>query len=143
MSKKLRSELDALKERIDGPTAKKLNIQLLKRIILRIETFSTECKDCTGYITELENHLKTLEPHKVKDHNGKINKIKTHLQKEHNLLPEGYYLSMYMSLGVSFGLMLGLLFSRNIALGLPLGMSAGVAIGAGMDADAKKKGKTI
>ncbi|WP_234028562.1 hypothetical protein [Lentibacillus sp. Marseille-P4043] len=69
----------------------------------------------------------------------------SNLQKKHKLVEEGYYLGIFMSLGLSLGVVFGLTVLDIGLLGLPIGvgMCIGLAIGSGMDADAKKRGKTI
>ncbi|WP_407270348.1 hypothetical protein [Radiobacillus sp. PE A8.2] len=135
---------------VNDQTAKKLGLDQCERIITRLDHFSVECHHCQQYLNELESHIKQLKdntaPNKadVKVHTQKIAGIIAHLQKQHKIVTEGYYLGIYMSLGTSLGLVFGLLlFPDNFALGLPIGIGTGVAIGAGLDADAKKKGLTL
>ena len=137
-----------LNDEIDNKQAKTLDLDLLKRIIIRLQSF--DCNECTNYLSEmnefvnyLNGNINSLEKQKLKEFWKTIEEIKTHLQKEHGLVPEGYYQSIYMSLGMSIGLLFGLTIFDNLAMGLPIGMSIGLAIGAGIDADYKKKGKTI
>jgi hypothetical protein len=94
-------------------------------------------------ITQLSIVKGQLSNEDFKSYKSLITKITDHLQKTHKLLSEDYYISIYMSIGMSLGLLFGMLVFDNIALGLPIGMSLGIAIGAGIDADNKKKGKTI
>jgi hypothetical protein len=101
-------------------------------------------------MNELESHINEIKAKSgqlsnedFKKHNLIINSIKAHMQKAHNIVSEGYYMSFYMSLGVCFSFIFGMLVFDNIAMGVPMGMLFGLAIGNGMDADAKKKGKTL
>src|SRR5690606_1667397 len=96
-------------------------------------------------ITALQQSEQPLESSAAKDLSSKLNEIKSYLQKQHKLIPEGFYMSVYMPLGTSLGLVFGLaLFDfDNIALGLPIGLCLGIAVGTSLDADAKKKGKSI
>jgi F0F1-type ATP synthase assembly protein I len=141
-------KIDGLNDEIDDKQAKTLELDLLKRITIRLHSF--DCTECANYLSEmceyidyLDENKNSLEKQKLKDYRKIIEEIKTHLQKEHGLIPEGYYLSIYMSIGMSIGLVFGLTVFDNLAMGLPIGMSIGLAIGAGIDADYKKKGKTI
>ncbi|MBH1940625.1 hypothetical protein I5677_06965 [Mobilitalea sibirica] len=129
---------------------KPLNVDLLERITQRLIEFSDNCDECTNFITDLTDLLNDIiykqEPLDKKDFmrfQSKLKVITQHMEKEHNLLPDGHYISMYLPLGISFGLIFGLILFDNISMGLPLGVAFGLIIGSSMDADAKKKGKTI
>ena len=72
--------------------------------------------------------------------------ILSYLQKQHNLVPEGYYSTLWMTLGISaFGLPFGVVLyaltdnSAFIAVGLPLGIAFGFAFGAFLDRKAEKE----
>ncbi|HSQ87815.1 hypothetical protein [Romboutsia sp.] len=147
---KLINNLEELKQEIGDKNTKLFNLILLERIIKRLISFNYNCKECKKYTIDLNNHINKLkEKHgqfnkrDFKEHKSKINGIISHLQKEHKLVTEGYYVGIYMSMGISLGLVFGLLLFDNIALGLPIGLSIGVAIGSSKDADAKKKGLII
>lgn len=141
-------KIEEIKVQIDGKRAKALELDLLIRIASRLQSF--DCAECTSHLANLEEYVRYLhenvnamDDQEVKKHQKKMGEIKTHLQKKHGLVEEGYYLSIYMSLGMSIGLVFGLTIFDNLALGLPIGMAIGVAVGSGMDADNKKKGKTL
>jgi hypothetical protein len=146
---RLLDEVRGLKEH---PDAKLLDASKLERIVSRLNAFSRAetCESCKSLLEEAEERIGKLAVHRnalPKDEHKAYRKwvgtLTTHLQQRHKLVPEGFYLAIYMSIGLSIGLSFGLTIFENIALGLPIGMSIGVAIGAGLDADAKKKGKTI
>lgn len=145
---KLLKTLDRLMLELDDKQVKSLELDMLKRIAIRLQSF--ECSECEDnlprlgeYVRYLDENRDSLDKKELKEYRKNIELIKAHLQKEHGLVPEGYYMSIYMSLGMSIGLVFGMLVFDNLALGLPIGMSTGLAIGAGIDADYKKKGKTI
>jgi hypothetical protein len=54
-----------------------------------------------------------------------ITYIISHLQKEHKLIAEGYYLAIFMSIGLSMGVAFGLTIFDNIGLGIPIGIVSG------------------
>lgn len=69
------------------------------------------------------------------------------LQKDHKIVPKGYYTTMWMALGMSaFGIPMGAAFGAAtdnmglLGIGIPIGMSLGIAIGAQKDAQAAKNG---
>ena len=147
---KLMEELSEFKANIDDKLAKNLDLELLERMVKRLNSFSQECEECNRKLSELERHISDLRSRNgqlskedFKQHNIILNNVKEHMQKAHNLVTEGYYMSVYMSLGMGMGLLFGMLLFDNIALGLPVGMSLGMAIGSGMDGEAKKKGRVL
>ena len=149
-AEKLLRDLEELKAGLDVKTVKSLNLELHERIIKRADSFSHECEECNKTLKELEEHINKLkvkqgsfDKNDFKENNAKMNNIISHLQKGHKLITEGTYLGTYMCLGISIGMVFGLTLFKNIALGMPIGMCLGIALGSSMDADAKKKGKTI
>lgn len=147
---------ERLKERIlrlqEHPDAKRLDAAKLERITIRMESFSRNdrCGTCETLLSEADERVGTLAERseatgkdELKSYRRWLGTATAHLQQKHQLVPEGTYLAIYMSMGLSIGLVFGLTIFDNAALGMPIGMSIGLAIGAGLDADAKKKGKTI
>jgi hypothetical protein len=146
----LNRDLREFTDIIDSQKAKQLDLEMFNRIIKRLHSFSQECEECNIHLNDLSVHIKELKNRSAqlddrdfKNHKTKINNIISHLQNKHHLVTEGHYLSIYMSFGMSIGLLFGMLIFDNLALGLPLGTALGIAIGSGVDADAKKKGKTL
>ncbi|WP_246050003.1 hypothetical protein [Aquibacillus sediminis] len=146
MCKKLLAEL---KETIDNKTASNLELDKLERITERLELLETDCTTCEQHLTALQTYIRTLinkqgqfEKQTIKQHKQKLQKITTHLQKQHQLVPDGYYLTMGLAFGTSLGVVFGAALN-NIAIGISLGISIGVAIGISLDGDAKKKGNVI
>ncbi|OEF97168.1 hypothetical protein [Desulfuribacillus alkaliarsenatis] len=144
------TDLDEIKKRVGEKQAKALDIEQLERVIKRLASFADVCKECETHLGDLKLEIEQLtqrqeqfEKLMFKELLHKKNGAIAHLQKEHKLVTENYYMSIYMSIGMSFGLIFGMLLLDNLALGLPIGLSIGLAIGVGMDADAKKKGLTI
>lgn len=151
-AEKIIEMVNAIKENVDQKVSKELELDKCVRIIKRLDSFATSsnCKKCEHHLTELEDYflrlkdtLTILTKDVLKEHRKLINNIISHLEKEHKLISEGYYLGIYMSIGISLGFVFGLVTFDNIALGLPIGMCIGIGIGAGLDADAKKKGRII
>lgn len=147
---KIKATINELR-RIDN---KKINTVLdlnkCERVIDKLGTLANDCQECEQQLVEFEKHYNhileknnQLQESDYKLHKKLIRAAYSHLQKNHKLLPDGYYLSLFISVGMSIGVMFGLTIFDNIALGLPIGMCMGIAIGSGLDADAKKNGKTI
>lgn len=149
-SVQLLNDLAELKNEIGDTKAKQLNLDILERVIHRMDSYSSDCTICNSFLIEQQGHIRVLkqqqrQPEGInsKEHHRKTRGILPHLKQAHQLVNAGFYTGMYMSLGISVGLMLGLLLFDNIALGLPIGLGTGLAIGASMDAKAKKNGKVI
>ena len=147
---KLIGEIEVLENSYPENLRKKLNFDLLKRIIVRLGSFSSDCQGCLKMKLLFEEHLSRigqtpgdLSSVNLKLQKAYINQAIAHLQKAHKLVTSDYYTGLYMSLGISLGLVLGMAVFDNIALGLPIGIGVGIAIGAAMDADAKKNGRVI
>jgi hypothetical protein len=128
----------------------KLELDKWERIVNRLASYSTSCKECREHLAEVETHFNQFQTNRfaieaidLKTHKQLTHQMVSHLQKKHNLVTEGYYLAIFMSIGLSLGVSFGLTIFDNIGLGIPIGMGIGVAIGAGLEADAKKKGRTI
>jgi hypothetical protein len=69
------------------------------------------------------------------------------LEKDHKIVPKGYYQTLWLALGMSiFGVPMGMAFGAaigNIAMfgiGIPIGMAIGIAVGSQKDAAAAKNG---
>jgi hypothetical protein len=142
--------LRELRGTVSKPISKRLDLDKSERVVEKLGSFSSNCKDCQQQLLELMNYLILIKENmdriddtKLKQYKQLINHIISHLQKKHKLIQEGYYLGIFMSLGMSLGIVFGITVFDNFGLGIPIGMCMGLAIGAGMDADAKKKGKTI
>jgi len=72
------------------------------------------------------------------------------LEKEHKIVPKGYYRTIWMAIGMSaFGIPFGTAFGAAIGnmamlgMGIPIGMAIGIAIGSQKDAQAAKNGRQL
>jgi hypothetical protein len=150
MVDKLLNELGKLKEGLGEKQVKQLNLNLLERAINRMVSYSKDCKECEKFLTGLNDHIKNLKKKNgqfakedIKEHRRQLDLMISHLQKDHKLVTQGYYISTYMLMGSGVGLIFGLISFNNPGIGLPIGLCLGLAIGAALDAAAKKKGQTI
>lgn len=135
--------------------ARKLELPKLERLVARLVEFcgcpgGSRCPVCQEYVVKLAALLQglterfdQLERSDYKALSSSTQEITNHLVKEHQLIPEGYYIGIYMALGLSLGLIFGMTIFDKMPVGLAIGLSLGVAIGAGLDGDAKKKGRVI
>ncbi|MGI6366235.1 MAG: hypothetical protein ACOX2G_11015 [Bacillota bacterium] len=144
----LQENYNLLQEVSDEKKYRLLFNKKLGRVIERLGAFS-QCPECKQYMSELNEALVEiisqgkLERIAAKQLNAKIHAVIKHLERAHQLLPEGTYMVTFMSLGLSLGIVFGLLVLDNVGLGIPFGLGLGIAIGAALDADAKKKGKVL
>jgi hypothetical protein len=147
-TQKILEQLDAIEKNIAEKRIKKMKLPFAKRIIKRLNEFSKTCNACEVRLHDFSIVIEKLShgsnQEMDKELNTLINDATTHLQKEHNLVPENHYTNTYMSYGVALGLVFGGGFSQLInqnafiGIGLPIGIGIGLAIGSKLDADAKK-----
>jgi len=141
--------IDQLKDTLGEKDYKKYKLDLLRCVAERIAEFSPECGQCRIFQQDIStltqdvgNTIQTADKVRRKAHARTIDRIVDHLQKQHKLVTEGYYLGMWMGIGLALGLPTGIPLG-NISLGLPIGLCIGVAIGTSLDAKAKKEGRVI
>lgn len=142
-------ELEKIKGKLEQKQSKKLELDLMEKLVNKLLLLSEECDECSKHLHDLEKQIFSIkktkgsfESYDVKKHSSKLKTIRSHLQKKHKMVTEGYYMGLYMSHGFSFGLLYGVIFD-NIALGMVMGLPIGLSIGVALDADAKKKGLVI
>lgn len=136
---------------LDKKTIKKFRLQLLKRIAVRTEEFSSKgCNECEENKEDINKLLLMLDEHNnnfsaaIKNYNAVMRKLLEHLQKTHGLVEEGANVAMWMPIGMVLGMCLGMSFGSNrLSIGLSLGLAVGLAVGSGLDSKAKKEGKNI
>lgn len=130
---------------------RRYNFELLKRIILRLESLSS-CKECEYFLYEFDSFLEDLKVNfqKFPDSRYKslMKKVLLHLEKNHKLIVPGHYANYYMTVGIAIGLPFGTLLSflcksQIIGIGLPVGIGLGLLIGYGFDKKARNAGFTI
>ena len=128
---------------------RKYKLDLLLCMAQRVAEFSSECTQCQAFqqdITTLARDAGKVA--QVSDRKSRkayfktINSIIDHLQRQHKLVTEGYYMLIGMALGSGIGVALGAAMD-NIGSGMPVGVGVGIAIGVALDAKAKKEGRVI
>jgi len=142
-------QLKELTEELGIKQAKRLDTARLERIINRLASFA-DCQECNSFLSEwstrivnLKSKVGLLEKQDIKEYQGLVNRVISHLQKEHKLVVENFYMGTYMSLGIAIGYAVGYFLLDDYIIGMSLGLLFGIAIGTSMDANAKKKGLTI
>lgn len=135
---------------------KRIDKDLLVRIILRLKTLSVDCEECGRLSEKLFAHINkhkqgSFQKKDYSVYQRLINEITLHLYKKHGLVKKGYYAGAFMTLGMStgagLGIALGTALFENIAIGMSMGLCFGLVIGlslgAAKDGQAKKKGLII
>jgi len=142
-------QINLLKDTITEKEYKKYKLNLLLCVAQRVAELSPECGQCQMFqqdistlTQEVGNLIQINDKEKRKAHLKSINEIVKHLQKQHKLVTEGYYMGIGMAIGSGIGVALGAA-SDIIGSGIPIGIGIGMAIGAALDAKAKKEGRII
>lgn len=128
--------------------AKRYRTDFLKRLVQRVESFSSDCGECKNLqstLSELSEKLanhSNLSDDEKKTYQRTVSDVTWHLQRQHRLFVEGQNMVIYMPIGVGFGVALGLVLG-NIAIGIPIGAGLGMTLGIILDTKARKNGKVI
>ena len=142
-------QIGELRSTITEKDYKKFKLNLLLCVAQRVAEFSTGCGQCmlhqqdVATVTrDLPNLIQINDKEGRKSYHKTLNRIIGHLQKQHKLVTEGYYMGICMAIGSGFGVAMGAA-TDNIGIGIPIGVSLGLAIGSALDAKAKKEGRIL
>jgi len=137
------------KDTLSQKDAKKYKLDLLFRIVDRIEEFSGYCGECevfrqeiTRLTDELGNLVQVPDKERNKSYHRTIKNIIKHLQKTHKLVTSGYYVGIGMVIGTGIGTALGVTL-ENTGIGTGMGVAIGLSIGGYLDRKAKREGRVI
>ena len=146
--KRATSEVSPYKDTLSKRERKKYKLDLLMRVAARIDEFSAYCGECqafqpeiTGLTENLGNLIQIPNREERKNHLKLIGNIVKHLQKQHKLVTEGYYMGIGITIGVGIGTALAAALDSGI--GTAVGIAIGIAIGNYLDRKAKREGKVI
>lgn len=142
------NRLEATKVHLNPKQQKGLKLDLLERIINRVDEFSDTCESCSTLQKEAVAMMVsslTASNFNRKEYNRLMNGVVKHMKDEHKLHEEGENTSTYMALGMSLGMVFGMTVFKamGLAIGLSLGMTIGMAIGSSMDKKNKAEGKCL
>ena len=145
----IKRQANLLKHTLSEKDHKKYKLRLLLCLAERISQFYDECgqcqlfqKDISDLIQDVGNLVQLADKERQKSYFKSIDKITNHLQKQHKLVNEGYYMGFGIAIGSGIGVALGAALEQ-IGGGIPIGVGIGVAIGAALDAKAKKEGRIL
>jgi len=157
-AKTIEQEVETQKKSILKKDLAFYKVDLLPEIALRIDEYSTNCKACQDYKTELDDIVnglsKSLEgsPKLRKNYEDRRELITQHLNESHGLKADNYYSSIYSLAGILGGAILGAfigwiinihILKFTILVGVGLGMVIGRLIGASKDRKNKRKKLTL
>jgi hypothetical protein len=147
-SRASREGIEGLRQILDKKAGKKYQLDLLDRLVVRVEEYSGTCQGCRTYQEELTRLIKSLEgPAKssredLKKYRKSLLVMTSHLGKIHKLKPAGTYVGIGLALGTAIGVALGTAL-QNIGAGIGIGTGLGVVLGGGLEARAKREGTII
>lgn len=128
---------------------KKYKLRLLLCLAERVAQFSHECGQCQMFqqdistlVQDVGNLIHLTDKQRQKVYFKSMDKITNHLQKQHKLVNEGYYMGIGIAIGSGIGVALGATLEQ-FGGGIPIGVGIGLAIAAALDAKAKKEGRII
>ncbi len=136
------------KDTFSKKDSKKYKLDLLLRLVKRVDEFSTTCGECQMFqpeitkLTEGLYYVFNMPKEESKSYFKTISNITKHLQKQHKLVKEGQSMGIGIAIGIGIGAAFGAIFD-NPGGGTAIGIAIGVAIGKYMDNKAKKEGKVI
>lgn len=145
----IKKQLNLLKDTLSERDYKKYKLRLLLCLAERVTQFFDECgkcqifqKDISALIQDVGNLVQLSDKQRQKSYFKSMDNITNHLQKQHKLVNEEYYMAIGIAIGAGFGVALGVAFEQ-IGGGIPIGAGIGLAIGAALDAKAKKEGRIL
>ena len=145
----IKKQITLLKDTLSERDYKKFKLRLLICLAERVTQFYGECGQCQIYqqdisvlIQDVGNLVQLADKERQKSYFKSIDKVTNHLQKQHKLVNEGFYLGIGISLGSGIGVALGAALEQ-IGGGIPIGVGIGLALGAALDAKAKKEGRLL
>jgi hypothetical protein len=142
-------EVDQQKLRLSKKGQKKYKLGSLLRGAKRLAEFSEDCEECRRFQGEVDTLVPRLgnaeqfSKEERKEYSRIHKSLTEHLQKQHKLVPEGYYIGIGVTLGIAIGVAIGTAVLQNTGVGIGVGLALGAGIGSALDAQAKKEGRAI
>jgi hypothetical protein len=134
---------DTLSQRFEGTpreAARYYGIEILPRLLHRLESHKARCRTCTDYFNQLEDMTTKAsgwminnDP-QLKSFQLQLRKTGQHLSRTHGIVPKGLWLSRYSGIGLLAGILVSLLIGLSVTtIDLPgilmLGAVTGLAVG--------------
>src|SRR5690554_2670964 len=100
--------VEELRATVDESNAKLLEFGKTEKVIHKLASFSVGCTTCEKHLKDLEDALSYISDNvdhlsetTIKNYSLQIQTMIAHLEKEHNIVSEGHYLSFGLALGPS------------------------------------------
>ena len=145
----IKKQIELLENSLSEKDYKKFKLHLLLCVAERVDQFSSECGQCeifkqdvTTLIQDVGNLAQIADKAWRKAYFKSMNKVIGHLQRQHKLVTEGYYIGVFMAIGSGLGVALGAAMDE-VGGGIPIGVGIGVALGAALDYKARKEGRVL
>jgi hypothetical protein len=145
----IKRQINLLKDTLSERTYKKYKLRLLLCLAERVTEYSHECGQCQIFQQDISalsqdvgNLVHVADKERQKSYFKAMGKVTNHLQKQHKLINEGYYMSIGIAIGSGIGVALGTILEQ-FGGGIPIGVGIGLAIGAALDAKARREGRII
>ena len=145
----IKKQISLYKDTLSEKDYKKCKLHLLLCLAERVAQFSPECGQCQMFQQDIAtlaqdvgNLIHLADKPGQKSYFRSMDKISNHLQKQHKLVNEGYYMGIGIAIGSGIGVALGAALEQ-FGGGIPIGVGIGLAIGAALDAKAKKEGRIL
>jgi len=140
--------LESFKHDLNKKELKRCKLHNLERIVRRVAEFSESCPECQQQQRGVDELIHALggpfqsSKTEQKNYYRKLRTLTTHMTKKHKLRAEGSFLALGLALGPAIGVSLGSAM-QNIGVGIAIGTGLGIALGSGLEARAKREGRTI
>ncbi|MCD4829535.1 MAG: hypothetical protein K8R90_08940 [Candidatus Cloacimonetes bacterium] len=125
---------------------KRYSLDLLPRIIARLEENAPECETCRQ-LAQDSDYMLSLLPQipnsraERRTFKRRLKKMENHLLKAHRIVREGYYLAICAGIGASFGA--ALIAATDNPGFVGVGVALGVGIGATLDKKARDESRVL
>lgn len=144
---KLKDQLIMLMNEFTETESKKLEIQQLLNLIIKLEDQKLDDEKMAVKLEELISMLTSIKDGKdglKKNYKKSYYKLKQSIQTSFGIVEKGTYRKMGLTYGMTFGIIAGAAFtsgSVSISLGMVFGMVIGIAIGSIKDNKSQNEGK--
>jgi len=145
----IKKRITVYEDTLNEKEYKKYRLRRLVCLAERVAQFSPECGQCQMFqqdiatlVQDVGSLIHLTDKPRQKVYFRSMDKITNHLQKQHKLVNEGYYMGIGIAIGSGIGVALGAALEQ-FGGGIPIGVGIGLAVGAALDAKAKKEGRIL
>ena len=146
---RIHNELLMLKSTMSSGDYKKYKVEMVSRIVARVDSFSEICGECesarqeiNNIVNDLRNLIQLSSKEARKNYYQTIDNITKHLKKEHKLITRGQYFGICIGIGLALSSGIGTAFGEP-GIGPGIGIAIGVAIGYALEEKARREGRIL